>query len=998
MTKISWPITISEVPTYGGDVLVLNEPLVFNPDFGILKNPGAKAVMGDMTFEVFLGGKEAAQLLSGSTFTQEDAIDWLNGAIQMDLPKTYYTTRYALPSIYIHDVELAYGEKVVFDPPLKFDVKEEGYSFTATGEFGKAGQRAQDYKNEKTRSLVHSLLRANLKRGIRELWTNTEADRETLRLRTKLLTLGHVEKQGVNGWQPVEEGTGRGSTPPMEFKMSQVFSGLPNSTEISNSERGKQLMGRTLNGLTGPHNSSHLQTIIFEDETRTEVTGLWSIPTKGGQPIVLKGPSLKEAIALAIEKADLADTTRPSFVGAIFQNADLSCLDLDKVNLEGAVFRDCDLVDMSARNANFSGVTFQDCGARGAQFWKANLTKANFQGGDFTHASLHDADLEGATGGETEGGFTNFTEALFGTMGNHEERVALGKALIQLEKGVSLAGSCIEGVSFAGATLENMDFGNVDFEGCDFEGATLKVCNFAGAKLSDPSLEGSHWVDCNLTNASLLADTDDTLSMEGTHWVRTTLEGAHLQGVDFSKASEMLGVGFECATLQEVKFNSATLTDTRFEEAKLRDVRFDGTNFEGVVTFANAFLYNCDFSSAKLPLSIFTDARFNRTIFQGAAFDEVFKGGANWASTDVHENASFLNAENFTEEEKSEPEARSEAEVHQTVGAIEYLSHLEAAIEDDRLVDAQEILGDLQMELVALRFNQVSTQILNSDMPAEKKMEMLKGIALSLDEPWENEGEDEIFASPEEKEALTLALIRLGDAFSKKKAAEVINSSEDLRGIIEVLDLGDGDEYEDTLAGIEETLEEEGNFDALSLDQMRDLEDILRDLYKMVSGEPFVDEDSEEDSEDSSEEEAEEQEDSGDLESLDEDFLDLIERERPRVKALREAMSTPDAPPVSSYQVALGKALRLVTALRREEMSSARSELNELTEEMDRIEGKTSTSSLPFLLMGALAGSAALASMGKKKAPAVQARVATAPVEETADEPSEVVEGKQAKS
>lgn len=92
--------------------------------------------------------------------------------------------------------------------------------------------------------------------------------------------------------------------------------------------------------------------------------------------------------------------------------------------------------------------------------------------------------------------------------------------------GADFTGKVLTDDSFNKANLRNSNFSNADLRGVSFFAANMEEANLSGANLSGATLDLARMRNANLTNAIL----------EGAFAYNTRLEGAIVDGADFTEA------------------------------------------------------------------------------------------------------------------------------------------------------------------------------------------------------------------------------------------------------------------------------------------------------------------------------------------------------------------------------------------------------------------------------------------------------------------------------
>ena len=169
---------------------------------------------------------------------------------------------------------------------------------------------------------------------------------------------------------------------------------------------------------------------------------------------------------------------------AVLDRTDLHRADLTGANLEGASFVGADLADARIQCADVTRLILSEdrakaqcVDARGANFSRANLSRARMAGIDLRGARLEEANLEGAELPHAIATGANFSSA------------KLDKA--DLTGGVQLQGANMLIASLQGAELAGAQMQGADLSSASVQGAVLSIANLAGATLRDADLEGA---------------------------------------------------------------------------------------------------------------------------------------------------------------------------------------------------------------------------------------------------------------------------------------------------------------------------------------------------------------------------------------------------------------------------------------------------------------------------------------------------------------------------
>jgi uncharacterized protein YjbI with pentapeptide repeats len=223
------------------------------------------------------------------------------------------------------------------------------------------------------------------------------------------------------------------------------------------------------------------------------------------------------------------DFTKRILKNAVFENADLSAMEEDKLTN----FREADLTGARFNGAKLTGTGFTSAKLNNARFDNATLTDAIFTDADLTGATFIGAILTGATLADAMLDGANFTGGA--KLGDSDRRRA-----------AILSYANMRGAVLSGANLVNCDLsyaqwygpeakgdGGITAQGASFADANLGALNLSEAKIRDANFTGAILIGANLTGADADA---------------AKFANAHLQGVDFTGAI-LTGANFTSATI-----------------------------------------------------------------------------------------------------------------------------------------------------------------------------------------------------------------------------------------------------------------------------------------------------------------------------------------------------------------------------------------------------------------------------------------------------------------
>lgn len=161
----------------------------------------------------------------------------------------------------------------------------------------------------------------------------------------------------------------------------------------------------------------------------------------------------------------------------LLKSADLSGLDLTRLDLSNAHFDRCILVETDFGGSRLDYSTWKSCRGGMARFVGASVTEAKIQSSDFsntqwqrsklTHSAFNSCKLSGA----------DFSGAS-----------ALGIGFADC----ILKDAFLSGVSFLKERIETLDFAGADLTGCDFRYSVMSDnCSLANARITDARFEGA---------------------------------------------------------------------------------------------------------------------------------------------------------------------------------------------------------------------------------------------------------------------------------------------------------------------------------------------------------------------------------------------------------------------------------------------------------------------------------------------------------------------------
>ena len=253
----------------------------------------------------------------------------------------------------------------------------------------------------------------------------------------------------------------------------------------------------------------------------------------------------------------------------IFQNANLSKIDLSQanlyeVNLQGADLEFANLQEVYLYRTNLQGASLKETNLQRAnlamaELQGANLHRANLQGVDLDRANLQDAHLEE----------TNLQGASLKETNLQQANLAMAEL-----QGANLHRANLQGADLEFANLQDADLEGAKLQGAHLEGANLQETRLQEAKLQDADLEGAKLQDTDLELANL-QDTD----LEFAKLQDADLEGAKLQDADLYRAN-LQQAHLKGANLQQAHLKGANLQQAHLEGTNLQQAHLEGTNLQ----------------------------------------------------------------------------------------------------------------------------------------------------------------------------------------------------------------------------------------------------------------------------------------------------------------------------------------------------------------------------------------------------------------------------------
>lgn len=175
-----------------------------------------------------------------------------------------------------------------------------------------------------------------------------------------------------------------------------------------------------------------------------------------------------------------------------FSGADLSNLDLSRLNFTGVYFDRCILIETDFNNSALDSTTWKSCRAGMAVFRGTATTEAKFSGCDLNNTKWARAKLSHTSFSACKLSGADMTD--ISSMGLSFKDTILRNAFLC---GISFLKEKLEGVDLTEADLEGCDFRYAVFDeqcslvnaritGARFESADLRGADMAGIRMSDP--------------------------------------------------------------------------------------------------------------------------------------------------------------------------------------------------------------------------------------------------------------------------------------------------------------------------------------------------------------------------------------------------------------------------------------------------------------------------------------------------------------------------------
>jgi uncharacterized protein YjbI with pentapeptide repeats len=277
------------------------------------------------------------------------------------------------------------------------------------------------------------------------------------------------------------------------------------------------------------------------------------------------------------------------------KGADLTGLNLFKVDLSGADLSEVDFSKTSLYQANL----------RGANLCKANLSTAILQEADLSGASLIEANLK-----DKKFPQTNLSRA-------------------------DLSKANLSGVKFYTSTnLNNTNFSSANLSGADLSGLNLRSNNFTGANLCKANLNATNLNAANLCGANL-----SKANLEYTNLREAQIQEAIIDE-KWYLVWEVVNNGAERRDIHGLDLSMADLEGANLSEADLRNVNFTGTKLKRAniakSNLVKANLSKADINMANLRMANLCEANLREADLREADLGEANLSGANLKYAKLH--------------------------------------------------------------------------------------------------------------------------------------------------------------------------------------------------------------------------------------------------------------------------------------------------------------------------------------------------------------------------
>lgn len=327
--------------------------------------------------------------------------------------------------------------------------------------------------------------------------------------------------------------------------------------------------------------------------------------------------------------------------------ANLSSLDLSKMDLHGGSFKQANMQHTKLASSNAS-----ECIFRGTKFDDANLSGANLEYSDFTRSSLIHTQLEGvkmrnSTAANADFQGSNITNSVLYEMNfcrtnmqNADfENSNLSKSVFRSAtlKGTKFTNATLSNVDFGDATLDQVTFGWAKASGASFTGAIVKGADLSGVDLRNVKITGATFQGMKMESSNL-----DKCDLQGVNFYQTVLKRTSFDGADLRKAvledsslvnAKLRQAKMDDANMKNVDLRGAVLSGTRIARVRFERAILDGLDFRGFN------FISCSFSGSSLK-----DVRLDGCFLEDADFELANLQGANLSKTLVA-NAVFEGAD-----------------------------------------------------------------------------------------------------------------------------------------------------------------------------------------------------------------------------------------------------------------------------------------------------------------------------------------------------------------
>lgn len=350
-------------------------------------------------------------------------------------------------------------------------------------------------------------------------------------------------------------------------------------------------------------------------------------------------------------------------VGCNFDRASLLSQTFDGLDLSSSTFVSADVESCSFAGANLDGTSWTTATLRNDVFAGASMQHADlssdvavptsifscdFRGADLSGAYFDQADIYGATFGDTD-------PNLAANLSNTSWRTLVDPCFITQVEVADFRNVDLSGARFLGTQISGSDFSGALLTGVDFTGGPGECsqltppqpvvtvcdaeCTFGTEPTSGRNTDFSQAILASTTAPSIQLQGKKLsgVILQGTQFTAGEFDGYDLSGSDLTGASlvgaQLNGANLEGATLTGVLFDSVQLNDAALDSLDLRGQNLTGVQLNG------ASLYEANLQGATLDNAQMVGARLNLSNLKDASLRGVLAGVQPGTSTEVTELA-----------------------------------------------------------------------------------------------------------------------------------------------------------------------------------------------------------------------------------------------------------------------------------------------------------------------------------------------------------------------